>query len=214
MKTKEIPKALEARYGRPRRMPRPLLDCLVKTILSQNTTDKLRDEAYSRLTERFASWEKMREARVSEITHAIRVSGLHEQKTEAIKALLEMASEHDYDLSFICKMGPAQAYALLRGIKGIGDKTAKVCLLFSCGMPFFPVDTHIARVTRRLGLADEKWTRERISRCLEELFESGDYYALHINLIELGRELCRPRGPKCGECPIRKACKYARTTDS
>ncbi len=210
MKTKDIPKVLETRYGRPARKPRPLLECLVKTILSQNTNDKLRDEAYSRLREAFGSWEEMHGARASEISHAIRVAGLYEQKSRAIKALLEMASEHDYDLSFLCKTRPDEAYSFLRGIKGIGDKTAKVCLLFSCGMPLFPVDTHIARVARRLGLADEKWTRERISRRMEELFDPKDYYCLHLNLIELGRELCRPRGPRCGECPVREACEYGR----
>ena len=208
VKTRDIPEALEARYGRPGRRPRPILDCLVRTILSQNTTDRLRDQAFSLLTRKFPSWKKMRSARVSEISRTISVAGLHEQKARAIKALLEIAGDHGYDLSFICKMKPEDAYSFLRGVKGIGDKTAKVCLLFSCGMPFFPVDTHIARVARRLGLAGGKWARERISRRMEELFDPRDYYSLHLNLIELGRELCKPRGPRCGECPVGEVCEY------
>lgn len=209
MQTNDIPRALEARYGRPKKHGRPILDCLVKTILSQNTTDTLRDKAYSRLLKKYGSWEEMHGASVSEIARVIGVAGLHDQKARAIAALLEMASDHGYELSFVCKMKPAEAYSFLRALRGIGDKTAKVCLLFSCGMPFFPVDTHIARVAKRLGLAGGKWSRERISQHLEELFDPKDYYSLHINLIELGRELCKPRGPRCGECPLREACEYA-----
>ncbi|MEO0157187.1 MAG: endonuclease III [candidate division WOR-3 bacterium] len=210
MKLEDIPKILEARYGRPKRKPKPLLDCLVRTILSQNTNDKLRDEAYSQLLKRFGSWKEAREATVSEIARAIRVAGLHEQKARAIKALIELASAYGYDLSFVSEMDPDQAYAFLRKIRGIGDKTAKVCLLFSFGMPFFPVDTHINRVAKRIGLAHKNWTRERVSERLERLFEPRDYYSLHLNLIELGRDLCKPREPRCGECPIRAVCSFGK----
>jgi len=210
VKISEIPKALEARYGRPERRPRPLLECLIKTILSQNTNDRLRDEAYASLTEAFGSWDAMRQASLSEISEAIKSAGLQDQKSRAIKALLELSAEHGHDLSFICRMKPRDAYALLVSIEGIGDKTAKVCLLFSCGMPFFPVDTHINRVAKRLGLAVASWTRERVSQHLSELFDPADYYSLHLNLIELGRELCKPSEPRCHECPISEACRYAR----
>ncbi len=158
--------------------------------------------------EKFGSWEETGAASLKEIARAIRMAGLHEQKARAIKALMELARDHGYDLSFVGKMKPEEAYAFLRRVRGIGDKTAKVCLLFSCGMPFFPVDTHISRVARRLGLAGEKWPRERVSQLLEELFDPEDYYSLHINLIELGRELCKPRGPRCGECPMSDSCEY------
>jgi len=207
---KEIPKALEARYGRPERKPRPILECLIRTILSQNTNDRLRDQAYERLTEAFGSWEDMRRASPSKISEVIKPAGLHDQKSKAIKALLELAAEHGYDLSFLCKMKPRDAYAFLLSVKGIGDKTAKVCLLFSCGMPFFPVDTHISRVAKRLGLAVANWTRERVSQHLSSLFDPADYYSLHLNLIELGRELCKPSSPRCDECPINRACRHAR----
>ncbi len=173
----------------------------MKTILSQNTNDELRDVAYERLVKKFGGVEGLKEAPLPEIEEAIRPAGLPKQKARAIKEIFKL------DLKRVCKMSPPEAYRLLTSLKGIGDKTAKVCLLFVCKMPFFPVDTHIARVASRMGLASGP--RKRISQRLEELFDPKDYYPLHVNLIRLGRTYCKPKKPLCSSCPVREFCQSA-----
>ena len=199
--TTGVARALEREFGRPRRRRSSLLECLVKTILSQNTNDDLRDAAYEAILRELGSLERLRDAPPEEIERLIRPAGLPKQKSRAIKEIFKI------DLKRVCKMEPEEAYRLLTSLKGIGDKTAKVCLLFVCRMPFFPVDTHIARVASRMGLASG--SRERISRRLEELFDPKDYYPLHINLMRLGRAYCKPRNPLCSSCPVRDYCASA-----
>lgn len=203
----KIPKLLEARFGVPDSKARPLLECLVITILSQNTNDRLRDRAYARLRERFETWDEIDAAREEDVAEAIAVAGLANQKSRTIKRLLAWARGWNHDLAHLCGEPPEEIYEILTRIKGIGDKTAKVCLLFSCGMPFFPVDTHINRVSKRLGLAGPRDTREAVSEKMQAIFPPETYYSLHINLIQLGRELCKPRQPRCHDCPLLGLCQ-------
>ena len=199
-----IPRLLEAAYGSPRPRPGDMLSCLVKTILSQNTNDRLRDVAYRRLREAVGGdWRRMWELSDEELEELIRPAGLPRGKARALRALLGRWD----GVGDLCGMEPGQALRRLLAIPGIGPKTARVCLLFVCGHPFFPVDTHIARVARRLGLVPPKASRERIMETLERAFSPRDFYSLHINMIRLGREFCRPRRPRCGECPLRGVCR-------
>ena len=191
--------------------PLPPVDELVSTILSQNTNDANRDRAFEALRRRFPSWEQVRDASAKEITAAIRPAGLANQKGPRIrKVLQDISSERGaLDLMFLKDLPLEDARAWLMKFKGVGPKTAAIVLLFALGRPAFPVDTHIYRVTGRLGLLSDKMTVEKAHVHLEHLFQPDTYYAAHLNVIRLGRELCLARKPACPRCPLRDLCKYA-----
>ncbi len=192
------------------RQPLPPISELVSTILSQNTNDLNRDRAFQGLRARFPSWEAVRDARRSEVIAAIRVAGLANQKGPRIQNVLrEITRERgDLDLRFLKDLPIEDARAWLMKFKGVGPKTAAIVLLFSLGRPAFPVDTHIYRVTGRIGLRPAKMSLEQAHRHLESLFPPTTYYAVHLNLIRLGREICHPRVPNCPNCPVRALCDY------
>jgi len=116
------------------------------------------------------------------------------------------------DLSFLGDLPVEEAKAWLTRFNGVGPKTAAIVLCFSLGKPAFPVDTHIYRVTARLGVRPDKLSLELTHDLMEELIPPGDYYAGHLNLIRLGRELCHPRKPECPRCPVSHLCKYDHKT--
>ena len=200
-------------YGQPTwRNPLPALDELVSTILSQNTNDINRDRAFDSLRRRFPTWEAVREADPEAIVDAVRVAGLGNQKGPRIQAVLKAitAERGGLDLSFLESLPLDEAHSWLTGFKGVGPKTAAIVLLFSLGRPAFPVDTHIYRVSGRLGLRPEKMTVEEAHPHLEKLFPPETYYAAHLNIIRLGREICNARKPDCGNCPLQELCDYPR----
>jgi endonuclease III len=199
-------------YGEPTwRNPLPPLDELVSTILSQNTNDTNRDRAYQALRRRFPTWEGVRDAETGEVIEAIRSAGLANQKGPRIQHVLrEITTERGaLDLDFLGGLPPEQARAWLEKFKGVGPKTAAIVLLFSLGKPAFPVDTHIYRVTGRLGLRPDKMTVEQAHPHLEGLFPVESYYSAHLNIIRLGREICQARKPNCTDCPLYNICGYA-----
>ncbi len=198
-------------YGEPKwRNPLPPISELVSTILSQNTNDLNRDRAFNALRARFPSWEAVRDARKSDVIGAIRVAGLANQKGPRIQTVLREITDQrgSLDLGFLREMPLEEARGWLMRFKGVGPKTAAIVLLFSLGRPAFPVDTHIYRVTGRIGLRPKQMTLEQAHRHLESLFPANAYYAAHLNLIRLGREVCHPRTPSCWVCPVRSLCKY------
>jgi endonuclease-3 len=200
-------------YGQPEwRNPFPPVDELVSTILSQNTNDTNRDRAYHSLRRQFPTWEAVRDADPDSVVAAIRSAGLANQKGPRIQQVLrEITSERgSLDLDFLNKLPLEEARAWLKKFKGVGPKTAAIVLLFSLGRPAFPVDTHIYRVTGRLGLRPEKMTVEDAHLHLEKLFPPETYAVAHLNLIRLGREICAARKPACERCPLREVCNYAR----
>jgi endonuclease-3 len=200
-------------YGQPEwRNPFPPVDELVSTILSQNTNDTNRDRAYRSLRRQFPTWEAVRDADPARVVAAIRSAGLANQKGPRIQQILrEITSERgSLDLDFLNKLPLEEARAWLKKFKGVGPKTAAIVLLFSLGRPAFPVDTHIYRVTGRLGLRPEKMTVEDAHLHLEKLFPPETYAVAHLNLIRLGREICAARKPACERCPLREVCNYAR----
>jgi endonuclease-3 len=203
-------KLLES-YGEPTwRNPLPPIDELVSTILSQNTNDANRDRAFESLRARFPDWEAVRDADANEVIAAIRPAGLANQKGPRIqKVLREITVERgSLDLSFLQDLPLEEARAWLTRFNGVGPKTAAIVLCFSLGRPAFPVDTHIYRVTGRIGLRPEKMTVEQAHQHLENLFPPQAYYAAHLNLIRLGREVCAARKPDCPACPVRALCAY------
>jgi endonuclease-3 len=209
----EIHRRLLDFYGEPTwRNPLPPVDELVSTILSQNTNDINRDRAFESLRRLFPSWEAVRDAAPGSVVAAIRLAGLANQKGPRIQQVLrEITSERgSLELDFLKNMPLEEARTWLKKFKGVGPKTAAIVLLFSLGRPAFPVDTHIYRVTGRIGLRPEKMTVEDAHAHLEKLFLPNTYYAAHLNIIRLGREICSARKPACKLCPLSKICNYAK----
>jgi endonuclease-3 len=181
---------------------------LVLTILSQNTTDRNRDLAYERLTARFPTPEALAGAAAADVEEAIRVGGLAKAKAGSILAALRRIREERgaLELDFLASMPLSAARAWLTSLPGVGVKTANILLLFSFGMPAFPVDTHILRVSKRLGIVDEGADLAKAALALEPHVPAGEGAPLHLNLIRIGRELCKPRAPLCPRCPLLPAC--------
>lgn len=198
-------------YGEPVwRSPLPAIDELVSTILSQNTNDINRDRGFNALRAKFPTWEQVRDAPTAEVIDAIRSAGLANQKGPRIQQVLRSITEErgSLDLSFLEKLPVEEARAWLTRFNGVGPKTAAIVLCFSLGKPAFPVDTHIYRVTGRIGLRPERMTVEQAHPHLESLFPPETYYPAHLNIIRLGREICTARRPYCEKCPVVELCDY------
>jgi len=192
------------------------LGSLVWTVLSQNTTDLTAERAYRQLRRALPSWPEVLRAPRGEVQAAIRVCGLHQQKARTIQDFLKRleAERGRLTLSFLRRRPPAEALEWLVASPGIGTKTAAVVLLFAFGMPLFPVDTHIRRVSGRLGLVPEGTPAHRVQELLSAAAPASAAASaqLHLDIIRLGREICRPRGPDCPDCPASSVCRYARRT--
>lgn len=198
-------------YGQPEwRNPLPALDELVSTILSQNTNDINRDRAFDALVAKFPTWEAVRDAPEAEVIEAVRVAGLANQKGPRIQAVLRAITEQvgELDLEFLRDYPDDEAMAWLMQFKGVGPKTAAIVLQFSLDKPAFPVDTHVHRVSGRLGLRPESMSAEKAHDHLADLFPPESYYAAHLNIIRLGREICSARNPDCPNCPLNDICDY------
>jgi len=210
-RAEQICKRLLAAYGQPVwRNPMPPIDELVSTILSQNTNDTNRDRAFKELRRCCPTWEGVRDAKTKEVVAAIRTAGLANQKGPRIQQVLAAitAERGGLDLDFLDKLPLEAARTWLMQFKGVGPKTAAIVLLFSLGKPAFPVDTHIYRVTGRLGLRPERMSVEKTHAHLEGLFPPGSFHTVHLNLIRLGREICTARRPDCRKCPLNDLCDY------
>ncbi len=203
---------LEAEYGRPRHRRRnPPLDELILTILSQNTSDLNRDRAYASLRARFPSWEEVASAPRPRIEAAIRIGGLARTKSRVIhETLRTIAAERgELSLDFLRRVPIAEARRFLMRFRGVGEKTVCCVLLFSCSRAAFPVDTHIHRIARRLGWVPPTSTPAGSHQALGRLIPPARFYPAHINLIRLGRRVCRPGRPDCPACPLSRSCRYA-----
>lgn len=206
-----IHERLLAFYGEPIwRNPLPAVDELVSTILSQNTNDINRDRGFNALRTKFPTWEEVRDAHPQDVIDAIRSAGLANQKGPRIQQVLRSITEErgSLDLSFLGDLSVDEARAWLTRFHGVGPKTAAIVLCFALGKPAFPVDTHIYRVTGRIGLRPERMTVEQAHPHLESLFPPETYYPAHLNIIRLGREICTARRPYCERCPIVDLCDY------
>ena len=201
-------------FGHPERWERmPVVDELVVTILSQNTTDTNRDRAWARLRTRFTDWADVEAAPIEEVEEALRPGGLHRVKAKRIREILARIREQfgGYDLEHLGDEEVAVARAELLSIKGVGDKSANCILLFSLHQDAFPVDTHVYRVLKRMGVHK---TRDlgAANRELQDAIPDGAHFDLHVNLIRLGREVCHSRRPHCWRCPVADACGYRQKT--
>lgn len=210
----EVHLRLMDHYGAPEwRNPLPPLDELVSTILSQNTNDVNRDRAFQSLRTKFPTWEEVRDADTDEVIDAIRSAGLANQKGPRIQSALRSITKErgNLELEFLRTLPPEEVRKWLMGFKGVGPKTAAIVMQFSLGMPAFPVDTHIYRLTKRWALIDEKTSADAAHDVLAELFEPELYYAAHLNIIRHGREVCHARTPECERCFLQELCHYYET---
>jgi endonuclease-3 len=213
----QIHRRLLKAFGQPTwRDPLPPLDELVSTILSQNTNDTNRDRAFGLLRRKYPAWEQVRDAPVEKVIEAIRSAGLANQKGPRIQQVLRAITKErgSLDLSFLAELPVEEAREWLMRFNGVGPKTAAIVLCFSLDKPAFPVDTHIYRVTGRLGLRPERMTVEQAHPYLEGLLPPETYYAAHLNLIRLGREVCAARKPDCPVCPVRDLCEFEPKTNA
>ncbi|MFH0913685.1 MAG: endonuclease III [Chloroflexota bacterium] len=200
---------LGTEYGRPRRRRRgDPVSVLVKTILSQNTSDTNSDRAFERLKVTFPRWEDLLTSDSAGIVTAIREGGLGQIKARRLKqALGELRRLRGrLELDFLKDLPPAEAREWLKQLPGVGNKTANVVLLFALGKPALPVDTHVFRVSRRLGLISPQASLDEAHQVLERLVPPSEVYAFHLLMIEHGRKTCTARNPKCLICVLRKLC--------
>ena len=190
---------------RPRHDP---LSVLVQTILSQNTSDVNSGRAFKSLRTAFGSWEDIAAAGVDEVAASIRVGGLGKIKAKRIKqALGEIQRKRGkLELSFLDKLPLAEAREWLKQLPGVGTKTANCVLLFSSGRPALPVDTHIFRVAKRLGLVDPEASIEQAHELLESMVPPEDVYQFHVLMIGHGRRVCQAQRPRCPQCVLRRLC--------
>jgi len=208
----QILRLLRQAYGpREWKAGRDPLSTLIATVLSQNTSDANSHRAFSSLTAAFPTWEDVAEAEDTEIVRAIRIGGLGETKAARIKSILQQIKESrgSLDLRFLKELRPADAKEWLKGLPGVGPKTAGCVLLFSLGQPVLPVDTHILRVSRRLGLIDSRVNAEKAHDVLEDIIPPGQIYEFHLQMIEHGRKVCLSQRPRCRICPLQPVCPSA-----
>jgi endonuclease-3 len=210
--SEEVIALLEAQYGGlPRRPRRDPLDELVLGVLSQNTSDTNSERAFAQLKRAFADWQSALEAPAAEVEEAIRPGGLAPTKSLRIKSMLAeiFRRRGSFDLSFLGNMPLGEAQAWLQSLPGVGPKTAAVVLLFSLGWPAFPVDTHVHRVLRRLGLAPAKASATQAQSLWQARLAPEEVYPFHMYLIAHGRRTCVARRPRCPACSLSNRCPSA-----
>ena len=214
-KVTKITTTLEEKFGIPQRgsILDPLSN-LMLTVLSQNTNDKNRDQAYRRLKAKFPTWEQVMNADVFEIEELIRPGGLAKQKSERMVDILKWINQEygSLNLNILCSMEPQAAIEKFCQLKGIGIKTISVVLMFSCGVDIFPVDTHVHRICRLLGLVPRNASAEKTFWLMQPLVPEVKSFSLHMNFLKLGRTICLARKPRCIQCPINQHCDYFLST--
>jgi endonuclease-3 len=183
---------------------------LIATFLSQNTSDVNSDRAYTALRATFPSWDDVLAAHPDELARTIRSGGLANLKSQRIQSILRglLARHGSLSLDFLEQLPMPAARALLAEFAGVGPKTIACVLLFACGQPAFPVDTHVFRVTTRLGLLPSKCTAEKAHAVLEPQIPRPKVYSAHVNLIRHGRRVCKAQRPDCQHCCLRDLCPY------
>lgn len=181
---------------------------LIMTILSQNTSDHNSRRAFAQLLARFGDWQKVAEASVEDIAQAIKLGGLAQVKAPRIKDILQqiVTQRGSLDLMFLQELPLTEAKAWLQSLPGVGPKTASCVLLFSLGKPVLPVDTHVQRVAKRLGLIGPRVSAERAHELLGDMVPDQDVYRFHIHMIEHGRRVCKARHPRCNQCGLLHTC--------
>jgi len=187
------------------------LDELILTVLSQHTSDLNAERAFGELRAAFSAWQQVVDTPSADVADVIRSGGLANTKAPRIQAILREVYEREgaYSLDRLRALSDAEARAYLTSLPGIGPKTAAVVLSFALGRDAMPVDTHVHRVTRRLGIVPSKASAERADRLLHDLIPDGLRTPLHVAFIRLGRQICKAPTPRCAACPLKDLCPTA-----
>ncbi len=212
-----ILETLRRTFDMPRRTAssRDPFKTLIITIISQNTADRNTARAFENLSKHFEIIpEALANAETSQIEQCLKVAGLYKNKAKAIKQVSKIVHEKYRDsLKAILLLPLEEARNALMQLPGVGPKTADVVLLFSGGKSTIPVDTHVNRVAKRLGLVPTSGNYEAVRESLQSLYDPRDYLAVHMMLISHGRRYCRARNPLCTQCAINTLCPTKRTRD-
>ena len=198
-------------YGpRQQHSARDPLDELILTILSQNTSDRNSGRAWQALRARYRSWNEVLAADTRELYEVIKPAGLGNIKAPRIQAVLQEVLDRrgSFDLNFLRDLPLPKAKQWLRSLPGIGPKTAACVLCFACDLPALPVDTHVHRVSQRLGLIGPRVSADAAHDLLEQALPPDQVYAFHVNMILHGRQICRALRPLCERCPLLDLCPY------
>lgn len=211
----EILDTLECLYGNEKRPAEDFrydepLDDLILTILSQNTNDRLRDKAYANMRSRYPSWEDVAASDIDDLKEVIRIAGMVNAKPARIQQILSLVRERfgSYSLKGLKKWTQPEVREYLTSLPGVGPKTSAIVECFDLDMPGFPVDTHITRLSKRFGWADEKNPPDKIQEKLERELPKERFRGGHLNFLDHGRGICNARNPRCCECRLNKWCKY------
>lgn len=186
------------------------LGALVATILSQHTSDKNSERAFDNLRRVFPNWDAVRTADIVDIADAIRSGGLADSKAPRIKAVLEQIHERAgrTTLDFLQEMPTEDAKAYLTSFHGVGPKTTACVLMFSLGRPVLPVDTHVFRVSHRLGLIEKRAGEAKAHDALQAQLPPERVYPFHVHMIRHGRRVCSAQRPRCSSCVLSEKCNY------
>jgi endonuclease-3 len=198
-------------YGQPTwRQEHDPVSELVLTFLSQNTSDVNSHHAFEQLRAHYPTWDAVLAAPTEDLADSIRPGGLADIKAPRIQAALQriLAEQGKFSLDFLADLPLKQAERWLTSLKGIGHKSAAIVLLFCFGKPAFPVDTHVHRVSQRLGIVSAKTGREDTQRVWEALAPAAAYYSLHLNVIRHGRLVCKATNPRCAVCVLQPHCDW------
>lgn len=211
----EILDMLECLYGNEKRPAEDLrydepLDDLILTILSQNTNDRLRDKAYASMRSRYPSWEEVAASDINDLKEVIRIAGMVNAKPARIKQILSLVKDKFgcYSLKGLKEWTQPEVRKYLTSLPGVGPKTSAIVECFDLDMPGFPVDTHITRLSKRFGWADEKNPPDKIQEKLERELPKERFRGGHLNFLDHGRGICNARSPRCCECRLNKWCKF------
>ena len=209
MAIEEVIELLEREYGPSKwQSDRDPIDVLIGTILSQNTSDANSERAFASLKASFDSWKAVASAPAEHTARVIKSGGLSQIKSVRIKQVLEQIEKEQGRISLdsLESKPMAEAEDYLMRLPGVGHKTASCVLLFSLGKPSLPVDTHVFRIAKRLGLIDSKVSTEKAHSLLQEQTPPSKVYQFHVHMIEHGRRICHARQPRCNKCILRSVC--------
>lgn len=211
----EILKILNVKFNLPKWVfaERNPFETLIMTVISQNTTDTNAERAYEKLSEKFPiTPEALLKAKKSDLENCLKTAGLYRNKAATLKKISKIIIEKFHgELKNVLSLPLEEARETLMQLPGVGPKTADVVLLFCAKKPTLPVDTHVNRVSKRLGLAPADGNYDDVRRSLQEKYKPEDYLKLHILLILLGRKYCKARNPKCLSCPLNHLCTSRKT---
>lgn len=214
-KALEITQRLTERYGELPFSNKDPMSQLVDILLSHRTRDEQTAAAYDNLLRRFGSWEGVRDAPVAEVQAAIENVNWPELKAPRLQTVMrEITQERgSLNLDFLCELPVNEAAAWLNRFDGVGPKTAACVLLFSCRLPVLPVDTHVHRVSIRLGLIGKKVSADTAHTLLQALLpqDSRTIYNFHKALLRHGQRICVFERPRCKQCSLTDICDYYQT---